>query len=113
MSKCREIRVDLGGALFSTLLKKLGKYGLKKSASRWPRMVSKLKSLGHLNELSALWLSFTLTSTLVFLQQPSSFWVTGSALQYWQATSLVNIETDASLPPQKCMLKATPITLHT
>lgn len=76
-----------------------------------PSKVSKLKSLGHLNELSALWLSFTLTSTLVFLQQESSFLATGSALQYLQATSLANTETDANLPPQKCMLSATPITL--
>jgi len=101
----------LGGALFSIFPYTAGKIDLNKLFPIDGIKTAELNSFCSLNEAVVSWLSLTFTSTLVFLQQPSSFLSAASVLQNLHAVLFEYTATEASLPPQKCMLKATPITL--
>jgi|GEM_PF-2516286 len=69
------------------------------------------KKSGAWMVFEAWWLSSTLTVSFVSLQQLSFFSVFFADAQSLQLFGVLTADTDASRPPQKWKLNATPITL--
>ncbi|RQO67897.1 hypothetical protein DBR43_25650 [Pedobacter sp. KBW06] len=80
------------------------------SEIRGPKNSSRLKSLGTATLTPASWLSLTLASTAVSLQQLLLFFIFSAPLQAPHFAVSVK-RTEESLPPQKCIFNAIPMIL--